>query len=656
MGRTFVRQDEQVRRSETYDDDIAAGQATLETASTCLQDDLNAARSQLRRWMWADGGNNYYDDVPTITSIGLGKKRGINDLAIHVDALEEHRILFRAQVLTDVVVPAGVKATSNLLLNSLPLNNETVTIGTTTYTFKTVLTPLNWEVLIGATKADSADNLTWAINKDILHAGVYQVPNAHPDATAAQGAGDSVDVTAIVAGTKGNLIAVSETLSDVLSVWNPANFLAGGAGDIVVLSVAGSEAPSEHGAIGAVTTKGAVAAYNSDFPNWKLVKVSHPSSAIQPKNLCIVRDASTGEVILSGDKEVYALLASEVVTDDQIFNDTTQQVELVFVKENMTGTDLEQVPGTDIGGKTINYSYVRRLDFDNLPETAFLTEVFLDQAGAVDVTRQHAYDNQGTTPVEMAEDAYLDIALTKLWDIRDALNADLFKITEGSGLGVTTLQVGAAVDTFDVNAIVNDFDKGVTVDSGGVDIQLGITAIANTATIGTLAGNDLRLDGAREMRLDDGNQTGSTWVVETDGIKLSDTTAEWDAFRTAFGEVSLLNAIVAAQGSAARAKQHANVILANIPANTLIKGDVVANISAVLPSYKGLDFEDDVDVYINGLLQRPGASALTNNDVYPSAVAAEQALGNFYCEYQLNFRGGTNPDVIIMTVYGTPTP
>jgi hypothetical protein len=655
MGRTFVRQDEQVRRSETYDDDVASGQAALETASACLQDDLNASRSQLRRWMWADSGNNWYDDVPTITSIGAGKKRGINDLAVHVDALEEHRILFRAQVLTDVVVPAGVKATSNLLLNSLPLNNETVVIGTTTYTFKTVLTPANWEVLIGATAADSADNLTWAINMTPGHPGTYQVPNAHPDATAAQGAGDSVDVTAIVAGTKGNLIATSETLSDVLSIWTGAT-LAGGAGDVVVLSVAGSEAPSEHGAIGAVTTKGAVAAYNSDFSNWKLVKVSHPSSAIQPKNLCIVRDASSGEVILSGDKEVYALLATEVVTDDQIFNDTTQQVELVFVKENMTGTDLEQVPGTDIGGKTINYSYVRRLDFDNLPETAFLTEVFLDQAGAVDVTRQHAYDNQGTTPVEMADNAYLDIALTKLWDIRDALNADLFKVTEGSGLGVTTMEIGSAVDTFDVNAQVNDFAKPVTVDSTGVDLQLGVTAIANTATVGTLAGNDLRLDGARELRLDDGNQTGSTWVVETDGIKLSDTTAEWTAFRTAFGEVSLLNSIVQAQGSAARAKEHANVIVANIPANTLIKGDVVANISATLPSYKGLDFEDDVDVYINGLLQRPGAGAGVNNDVYPSAVAAEQALGNFYCEYDLKFRGGTNPDVIIMTVYGTPTP
>jgi hypothetical protein len=64
----------------------------------------------------------------------------------------------------------------------------------------------------------------------------------------------------------------------------------------------------------------------------------------------------------------------------------------------------------------------------------------------------------------------------------------------------------------------------------------------------------------------------------------------------------------------------------------------------------------DVEVFINGQLQRPGADAAANNDVYPSAVAAEQATGDFYCEYNLKFRGGTNPDVVQMIVYGTPTP
>lgn len=652
MGRSLFSQETQIHKSETFSDILGAG-STLESNSTCAQDDMNAIRSQLRKWMYQDaagGGQHWYNDVPTITSIGAAKKRGIYDLAVNVDALEEHRILFRTQILTDIVVPAAVKAVGTLTLNSAPLNNETVVIGTTTYTFKAALTPANWEVLIEATASDSIDNLVWAINNTAGHPGKFQVPNAHPDVTAAPGAGDTMDVEAIVAGTKGNLIATTETLSDVLSVWgNPT--LTTGAGDVVVLSVAGSEAPSEKGAVGAVTTKGAVVAYNSDFANWKLVKVTNVASPIQPKNLCIVRDATTGEVILSGDKEIYALLACEDPTDNQTFDDAGSQVELVFVKENGTGDDLVQVPGTDIGGKTINYSYVNRMDFDNLPETAFLSEVFIDQAGAVDVTRQHAYDNQGATPVDILLDAILDIEVVgKKWEIRDSLEASLFKITENSGTSATDISIGSDVDTLTVNSLANTFDKGVTVDAGGVDLQLGLTAIANTATIDTLATKDLRLMGTRELFLDDGNQAGSGWV-QTSGIKLSDTTAEWTAFSAAFGEVSLLDAITQAAGAAARSKLTAVVSVADIPATTLIEGPGgpgVANISADLCDYRAVTFDTDVDVYINGSLQWNGAA----NDVYGSAVAAEQQFGCFYANFKLFRRGGTNPDVITMICWG----
>jgi hypothetical protein len=646
MSRTYICQDTQVRKSDEYDDSILPSEANMETNPVSIEDDLNSLRSQVRRWLWADSGNNWYDDLPTITSIGSAKKRGINDLAVHVDALEEHRILFRSQILTDITVPSAVKATGTLTLNSAPSNNDTVTIGSTTYTFKTTLTPSNWEVLIEASASDSLDNLIWAINNTAGHPGKFQVPNAHPDVTAAAGTGDTMDVEAIIAGTKANLVSTTETFTDPLSVWGAAA-LTGGAGDIVVLSVSGSETPSEHGAVGAVTTKGAVVAYNSDFSNWKLVKVAGVT-AITPKNLCIVRNAADGEMILSGGKDVYALLACEDATDDQVFDDTTKQVELIFVRENSSGTDLEQVPGVDIGGKSINYSYVRRVDFDNLPETAFLSEVFIDQAGAVDVTRQNAYDNQGTTPVDLLTNAILDIETSGAkWEIRDTNEASLFKITENAVGSATELAIGSDVDVFNVDAIAVDFDKGITVDSGGVDIQIGKTSIANVGTIETLSGNDLRMLGAREMFLDDGNQAGSTWT-QTSGIKLSDTTQEWDDFETAFGgEVSLLKAITMSMSAAARSKLTAVVSAADIPATTLIEGPGgpgTANISADLCDYRTLTFDTDVDVYINGALQWNGSA----NDVYGSAVTAEQQYGCFYANFNLRYRGGTNPDVITM--------
>ena len=67
-------------------------------------------------------------------------------------------------------------------------------------------------------------------------------------------------------------------------------------------------------------------------------------------------------------------------------------------------------------------------------------------------------------------------------------------------------------------------------------------------------------------------------------------------------------------------------------------------------------FVDDVDVFINGLLQRNGANAAANHDVYPSAVAAERQFGCFYAEYDLKFRAGVRPDVITMLVWGDPVP
>ena len=66
MGRTWIRQDVQVRRSVSYVDNVAAG-ATMESASVNLEDDLNNLRSQVNRIMKADSSLNWYDDVPTVT-------------------------------------------------------------------------------------------------------------------------------------------------------------------------------------------------------------------------------------------------------------------------------------------------------------------------------------------------------------------------------------------------------------------------------------------------------------------------------------------------------------------------------------------------------------------------------------------------------------
>lgn len=135
---------------------------------------------------------------------------------------------------TDVMLPLeidaqaypGVKATQTLTLSGQPTDTQTVTIGGKAYTFQTVLTNVNGNVLIGADASASLDNLIAAINLAAGAGSTYAAAmTQHPTVTAAAGAGDTMIVTAVNAGTDGNSIATTETLTN--GAWGAAT-LAGG--------------------------------------------------------------------------------------------------------------------------------------------------------------------------------------------------------------------------------------------------------------------------------------------------------------------------------------------------------------------------------------------------------------------------------------------
>jgi hypothetical protein len=91
-------------------------------------------------------------------------------------------------------------------------NNDTVTLGSQVYTFKTTLTPADYEVLIGADSTASLLNLARAINNSGGTPGTdYQVPAANASASAGTIVGSTIPVTALTAGTAGNSIALAET-------------------------------------------------------------------------------------------------------------------------------------------------------------------------------------------------------------------------------------------------------------------------------------------------------------------------------------------------------------------------------------------------------------------------------------------------------------
>lgn len=109
----------------------------------------------------------------------------------------------------------GTKATGVLTLTGQPLDTETVVIEGKTYTFQTALTDSDGNVLIGATASDSLDNLIAAITLGAGAGTLYATSTtANTFVTAAAGAGDTMDVTALLGGTGGNAIDTTETLTN----------------------------------------------------------------------------------------------------------------------------------------------------------------------------------------------------------------------------------------------------------------------------------------------------------------------------------------------------------------------------------------------------------------------------------------------------------
>jgi hypothetical protein len=663
MGRTFIRQDAQIRQSVTYTDSTAPSLANYETNPTNIETDLNNLRSQIQNFLNRNGASmpsgNWYDNITQPTTLENGTIRGIDSLNDALHLVEKKRVLRDVtNVGTDVTVPTEVDATGVLTFNSNVNNLDTVTTGTKTYTFQTVLTDVDGNVLIGATASDSIDNLIAAITLGAGSGTLYAASTtANGFITAAAGAGDTMDATALLGGTDGNTIATTESTATVRMQWGAAT-LTGGAGDMVILAL--SELPSQTtAAIGAVTTLGTVGAYNSDFGNIALDEVAGPH-ALNPKNLMAIVDADSGDPLLSSGRQIWGLFQTESNTDGSTMTGTTpNRAQISFVRPNSTFDDLEICPATDIAGQDVQYTTRERVRLEDLNEADFLRGAVVDiGSGSGTVTRQVAYDNQGTTAVNLTTNATLDLEGPGLvWSIRDDLEATLFSVTEGSAGGTSKVSVEDDVDEFDVDAAVNDFLNGASFDTGaaGTTINVGVTAnqIDAGAALTVKAGGsgDLNLDGnGGEVLLDDINFTNeATWSQA--GVKVTETTTEISTYESNFGgEVSLFNAINQAYSRSARVKGYAVVTSATVAANTDVDNTTSGHLDADLPDYSGVGtFVDDVDVYLNGELLRNGANAAANHDVYPGSTPAQ---GMLKFEFALHGSPG-NADQLCMIVWSS---
>lgn len=143
-------------------------------------------------------------------------------------ATEKKFALFDTVTLIASLTTAAIAASKALTISAITAaNTQTVTIGGQVYTFNTSLTNTANNVLIGADATAMGANLAAAINAGTGAGTLYgtgTVANASVSATASLGV---VTVTARTAGTAGNAVAISETLTN--SAWaGGATTLSGG--------------------------------------------------------------------------------------------------------------------------------------------------------------------------------------------------------------------------------------------------------------------------------------------------------------------------------------------------------------------------------------------------------------------------------------------
>lgn len=154
--------------------------------------------------------------------------RGSTARLVPADGSFEYQTVNATAPLDDRYLEAAlVSATGILTLTANPSNGQTVTLGASTYTFNTVLGAAG-SVLIGVDEETSLENLVAAINGDAGAGTIYgtgTVVNASATAAIAPTAAQ-LTATAITAGTAGNSIASTETLS--AGSWTGAT-LSGGA-------------------------------------------------------------------------------------------------------------------------------------------------------------------------------------------------------------------------------------------------------------------------------------------------------------------------------------------------------------------------------------------------------------------------------------------
>jgi len=160
------------------------------------------------------------------------------------------------------------------------------------------------------------------------------------------------------------------------------------------------------------------------------------------------------------------------------------------------------------------------LDANGLPQ---------DSGSALgDIDMQSVYDN----------DEAITFDKNMTWDLAEAFD---FILEEGTD-NVTIEATAANTITFSALVNIIDFDAATTI---AIDAGTSISLGTNTAGINTIG----KSEAGSELRLVDENHAGAAPAWTQGYVTLSDAAGDWDDYKSTFGEVSLMAAIVDASAS-----------------------------------------------------------------------------------------------------------
>ena len=159
--------------------------------------------------------NNINDE----SANGTAGQLSSNDTPVRVDTTDDQLGKYgvvdeKAPLDTTYIAADFIFATGTLTLTSNAGDTETVTLGSTTYTFQTVLVDSANNVLIGADANETLENLAAAINEGSGKGTVYGTGTAQNTVAGAEAiGGNQLRATAAAQGTAGNSVASTETLA-----------------------------------------------------------------------------------------------------------------------------------------------------------------------------------------------------------------------------------------------------------------------------------------------------------------------------------------------------------------------------------------------------------------------------------------------------------